>query len=60
MVTARGKEKVKVWMCAACGKGHKERSAVRQQGGSYVCLAHCGLVEGSRVCKEKRPRDAGS
>ena len=38
--------------------GHKERSAVRQQGGSYVCLARCGLVEGSRARKEKRPREA--
>ena len=54
MATARRKEKV--WMCAACGKAHKERSAVKQQGGSYVCLVRCGLVEGSRVRIEKRLR----
>ena len=56
--TATARREAKLWMCAACGKGHRERSAVTRQGGSYVCLERCGLMEGLRVRIKKRPRDA--
>ena len=56
---ASARRKAKVWTCAECAKAHKERSAVRQKGGGYVCLERCGLVEGARSRKEKRPREAG-
>jgi hypothetical protein len=56
---ASARRKAKVWTCAECAKAHKERSAVRQKGGGYVCLERCGLVEGARSRKEKRAREAG-
>ena len=55
---ATARRKNKLWTCANCGKCHPERSKVRQDGGSYVCLERCGLVEGARVRKQKRPLDA--
>ena len=63
--TAQRKEKAKKWTCAECGKhggkAHKERSAVTEKGKyGYVCLEDCGLMEGRRERKEKRPREAGS
>ena len=57
-LTAR--RKAKVWTCGACGKGYKERSAVRQRGGSYVCIEDCGLMEGRRPHAKKRPLGAES
>ena len=58
--TAQRKEKAKKWTCADCGRANKERSAVRGKGGGYVCLEGCGLMEGRRERKGKRPLEAGS
>ena len=57
--------KKKTWICSECGKQHVERSAVKSnradgKGGGYLCLQACGMQEGKRVRKEKRPRDAGA
>ena len=49
----------KPWICAACAKHHYERSAVRPAGGSYVCRELCGVVEGRRERRPKRPLEAG-
>ena len=58
--TAQRKEKAKKWRCADCGRANKERSDVRVKGGGYVCLEGCGLMEGRRERKGKRPLEAGS
>ena len=33
---------------------------MRGKGGGYVCLEGCGLMEGRRERKEKRPWEGGS
>jgi hypothetical protein len=49
---ATEKRKKKLWRCAECGQDHTERSAVRKDKGSYVCLERCGML---RAGKRARP-----
>ena len=57
--TAQG-EGEEMDVCRLWHRANKERSAVRGKGGGYVCLEGCGLMEGRRERKGKRPLEAGS